>query len=427
MAPAGILSLFAIDFVRVLLHLVVAFAQFRFLAAEICLDSFSAPLDDRTLDGQVVVFTGKLSSLGRKEAQALVVRLGASAADEVTARTTMLVVGSEGFPGAAGREPRDDPPENGEKSNKIRKAEQLNRKGLGRIRIVSEDQFCELVGVPSPETLKQQYYALRDVLGMYPTVREDHLRYLQKFGLIQPVFRTNAETYVRFSDLLVIRQAGAELEQGTPFRAVLRSLEASRAGQLALNFRLDAEPAKIIKLRKAARSSGPAAPPPSERTTASPLFVPIPSEAEEYFIKGSMLDEGSAADQEAAAAAYRRALEVDPYLVAALINLGNIHYAHDELAEAQALYERAIGLEPDFFEAYFNLGNIYHDRGEYQEAVVCYRRALSLNARYPEAHFYLAVTFEKMGHSQEAKPHWRSYQQLAPDGEWVELAREFSE
>ena len=70
----------------------------------------------------------------------------------------------------------------------------------------------------------------------------------------------------------------------------------------------------------------------------------------------------------AAATWYRKALEIDPYLVPALINLANIHYGKDELAEAQALYERAIGLDPDFFEAHFNLGNIYHDLGRFEEA-----------------------------------------------------------
>ena len=44
-----------------------------------------------------------------------------------------------------------------------------------------------------------------------------------------------------------------------------------------------------------------------------------------------------------------------------------------------------------------------------------------------DAHFYLAVTLEKTGHSPEAKPHWKTYQDLAPNGEWVELAKEFSE
>ena len=149
--------------------------------------------------------------------------------------------------------------------------------------------------------------------------------------------------------------------------------------------------------------------------------------AEEYFRAASALDDGDESRQDEAAAAYRKALEYDPYLVAALINLANIHYSHDELAEAQALYERAIGLDSDFFEAHFNLGNIYHDLGRFPEAQACYREALRLNSFYADAHFYLAVTFEKMGQSQDARPHWRAYQQLAPQGEWVELAKEFSE
>jgi len=53
--------------------------------------------------------------------------------------------------------------------------------------------------------------------------------------------------------------------------------------------------------------------------------------------------------------------------------------------------------------------------------------AVGINPAYADAHFYLAVTLEKIGHSAEAKAHWRSYRDLAPEGEWVELAKEFSE
>jgi tetratricopeptide (TPR) repeat protein len=350
---------------------------------------------------QVVVFTGKLSSLGRKEAQALVVRLGGSAADEVTARTTMVVVGAEAMSGP-------------EKSQKVRKAEELS------IRIVNENDFCRMAGIQPPEELKQQYYSQRDLLGMYPGLREDHLRYLQKWGLIRPVQRTNTDTYFSFADLLVIRQVSGELETA-PFRAILRSLQADRSGQLTFDFRIDAEPARIIKLKK---------PKPKEtleeRGLATlPLSAPQ-TLAEEYFLKASTLDVDESRHH-AAANWYRKALEIDPYLVPAIINLANIHYGRDELAEAQALYERAIGLDPDFFEAHFNLGNIYHDLGRFQEAALCYRTALGLNPQYADAHFYLAITLEKTGHSLEAKPHWRAYQQLSPNGEWVELAREFSE
>jgi hypothetical protein len=55
------------------------------------------------------------------------------------------------------------------------------------------------------------------------------------------------------------------------------------------------------------------------------------------------------------------------------------------------------------------------------------RGALAIAPGYADAHFYLAVTLEKLGRSSDAKPHWVSYRRLAPNGEWVELAREFSE
>ena len=371
-------------------------------------------LGSQPLAGQLVVFTGKLSSLGRKDARALVTRLGGATADDVNARTTMLVVGAEGFG------PSPDGAREG--SNKLKRAEELTAQRTAAIRVVTEDEFCRLAGVPTPEALKRQYYALRDLLARYPTLREDHLRYLVKCGVIHPVMRTNADTFFAFPDLPVIKQANDALADGIAFKSIVRALIASRQGQLAFDFRLDAAPAKILTLRR------PVADRPAPFAgQAGKVTVRDTALAEDYFRAGSALDDGDEAKLEDAAAAYRKALELDPYLVAALINLANIHYSREELVEAQALYERAIGLEPDFFEAHFNLGNIYHDLGRFGEAQACYREALRLNPDYADAHFYLAVTFEKMGLSKTARPHWRAFQQLAPKGEWVELAKEFSE
>ena len=368
------------------------------------------------LAGQLVVFTGKLSSLGRKDARALVERLGGATADEVNAKTTLLVVGAEGF-GPAPNDARD-------KSNKLKRAEELNAQAAGAaapIRIVTEDEFCRLAGVPTPDALKRQYHAMRDVLARYRALREDHVRYLVKCGVLRPVLRTNADTFFAFADLAVIRQASEALAQGIAFRSVVRTLIAARQGQLEFDFRLDAAPAKILTLRR------PEGTRPAAERTAPRVSLDDTTAAEDYFRIASALDDGSESTRDEAAAVYRKALELDPYLAAALINLANIHYSRDELAEAQALYERAIALEADFFEAHFNLGNIYHDLGRFPEALACYHEALRLNPFYADAHFYLAVTFEKMGSSHEARPHWRAYRQLAPQGEWVELAREFSE
>ncbi len=299
-----------------------------------------------------------------------------------------------------------------EKNQKIRRVEAINAKEPGRIQVLTEDQFCSLAGVPSPAELRQQWYALRDILTMYPGLREDHLRYLQKWNLIRPALRTNAETYFSFPDLGVIRQAHADLERGAPLRAVLRALQASRAGQLSLDFWPDTDPVKVIRLTRST-------------STTSPGSVVDAAAAEEYFLVASAMDDGDPRQQESAARAYRRALEVDPGLVPALVNLANIHYAQEHFVEAETLYERAIGLQPDLFEAHFNLGNVYHDRGRLEDALACYQRALELRGDYADAHFYLAVTLEKLGQSQQARRHWRRYRELAPDGEWVHLAREF--
>lgn len=349
-------------------------------------------------------------------------RLGGATADDVNAKTTMLVIGAEGFGSSAGGEE-----EVREKSNKVKKAEELNAQQTGTasspIRILTEEEFCRLAGVATPETLKRQYHAMRDVLARYRSLREDHLRYLVKCGYLRPVLRTNADTFFAFPDLAVIKQANDGMAQGGSFRSVVRALLAARQGQLAFDFRIEAAPAKIITLRRPEKTR----PPSSTSRLEGQGKVLDTALAEEYFRAASALDDGDDATQEEAAVAYRKALELDPYLVAALINLANIRYSRDELAEAQALYERAIGLESDFFEAHFNLGNIYHDLGRYPEAQACYGEALRLNPFYADAHFYLAVTFEKMGLSHDARPHWRAYQQLAPQGEWVELAKEFSE
>jgi tetratricopeptide (TPR) repeat protein len=395
------------------------------------------------LAGQLVVFTGKLSSLGRKDARALVARLGGATSDDVNAKTTMLVVGAEGFGpppqsdsfesavvagfpatelGTASRTP-DPPaePASSRTSNKLKRAEELNAQQGAGIRVISEADFCRMAGVPTPDALKRQYYAMRDLLARYRELREDHLRYLMKCGVIRPVLRTNADTFFAFPDLSPIKQANEGLTEGVSFRSVVRTLIASRQGQLAFDFRLDAAPAKILALR---RHTATRVTPVAEATPKGEVDTAL---AEEYFRVASALDDGNESTRDEAAAAYRKALDVNPYLVAALINLANIHYSHDEIAEAQALYERAIGIESDFFEAHFNLGNIYHDLGRFDEAQGCYDEALRLNPCFADAHFYLAVTFEKMGQPQEARPHWRAYQQLAPHGEWVELAKEFSE
>jgi tetratricopeptide (TPR) repeat protein len=256
---------------------------------------------------------------------------------------------------------------------------------------------------------------------MYPALREDHLRYLEKCGLVRPV----AGRY-SFSDLHVIRQAAAEIERGAPLNGLLRTLASAEQGQLTFDFqpsRPERAPARVVALPIATPES-PALFPAARPSPADTANLAL---AAKYFLEGAEMDDGEHRDLDRAATAYRRAALFDPQLVPALVNLANVHYERDELVEAEALYEKAIRVDVECFEAYFNLGNIHHDLGRYPEAVAAYRDALAVNPGYPEAHFYLAVTLEKLGRSAEARPHWREYRALAPNGEFVELAKEFSD
>ena len=274
----------------------------------------------------------------------------------------------------------------------------------------------------------------RQIRSLYPRITEKHLQYLEKWGLLRPSHLPRDQREYSFSDLQTVKQVAAELENGTPLKTILRTLAAERQGQLQLDFQDiagagDAPRAKVIALdqHRARREASLPQPPSRDASLQFPFADPQSALAAKYFVEGSRLDDGEDTSMEAAAAAYRKALIIDPDLVPAIVNLANIHYARDELIEAQALYERAIGLEPDCFEAHFNLGNILHDLGRFDRALSCYRSAVALNRSYPDAHFYLAVTLEKTGHSPEAKPHWKAYQELAPEGEWIELAKEFTE
>jgi tetratricopeptide (TPR) repeat protein len=358
--------------------------------------------------GHLVVFSGRLASVGRREAIRLVEELGGRIAQEVTARTTMLVVGAEATAG---------------KSGKLRKAEEINVRTPRQVNIVGEQEFCRLAGLLSDDELRQLYHGLRQMRERYPDVREVRLRHLEKWGLVRPVVSTNSDTYYGFHDVGVVKRIQEEIARGGSFRGAVRLLLAEREGQLALDFREvhgEAQPAKVVALRRPVRGAGSPA-------DLSPDGAKRAALAVQFFREGSELDEQPGDGQERARVAYRKALLLDPTLVPALVNLANIHYARDNLVEAQALYERALALDGDCFEAAFNLGNIHHDLGRYDDAVACYHDALRVHGGYADAHFYLAVTLEKMGRSAAAKPHWRTYRTLAPDGEWSDLAREFSE
>src|SRR5512145_590958 len=85
--------------------------------------------------------------------------------------------------------------------------------------------FDPAQGKPFDVAQGKQLYGRRDILAMYPALRVDHLRYLEKCGLIKPADTTSNDGHFGFADLTVLRQIAGELQQGAPFKAVVRQLQ----------------------------------------------------------------------------------------------------------------------------------------------------------------------------------------------------------
>jgi hypothetical protein len=93
------------------------------------------------LGGLSFVFTGKLATMQRKDAETKVKQAGGTVASSVTKKLHYLVIGDEGSPLYSG----------GRKGDKQTKAEQLNAAGAN-IRIISETALLRmLAGGPAPE------------------------------------------------------------------------------------------------------------------------------------------------------------------------------------------------------------------------------------------------------------------------------------
>src|SRR2546425_12607142 len=75
-------------------------------------------------------------------------------------------------------------------------------------------------------------------------------------------------------------------------------------------------------------------------------------------------------DKGGALAAYQAALELDPGYVQAWLDLGRLHEAKEEWAEAQEAYERALEALPTFHEAALALADLLRRSGRARAAVV---------------------------------------------------------
>jgi tetratricopeptide (TPR) repeat protein len=121
--------------------------------------------------------------------------------------------------------------------------------------------------------------------------------------------------------------------------------------------------------------------------------------------------------------AYRRVLELDPNNAAACINLGTIHYNHQDFIQAEQYYRRAIEIDPKYALAYFDLGNVLDETARLEEAVSAYTTALRIAPTYADAHYNVALAHERLKQPRKALRHWQAYLRVDSVGPWANHAR----
>ena len=120
-------------------------------------------------------------------------------------------------------------------------------------------------------------------------------------------------------------------------------------------------------------------------------------------------------DFESAAGHYTRAIEIQPTLLAAYINLGVAHLHQSDLPAARATLTKASKLDPTSIAAWANLGAVYHQSGDDRSAVEAFEAALRLDPDNASIHSGLGASHTAVGNTAAAREHLQRSVALDPN------------
>ena len=301
------------------------------------------------------------------------------------------------------------------------------------------------IGSAEPAPQPDQRFSLRETARILE-VPEARLRALARAGFLASQRGPVGAPSFGFRDLLLLRTTRGLLESGVPMRRIRRIWVSLRkqldaglpltgisihtdgedvvasdggarwrpdSGQFLLNFDASgiAERAAETTMRfpplrvvhgTSSRASVPSVPDDPE------------SSADEWYEAGCSLE---ASSPEEAREAYEHALELDPYVADAHVNLGRLLHVAGELGRAEPHYREAARLDPDDPTPHFNLGVLLEEAKRRDEAVHAYRQAILRDPDFADAHCNLGLLLESLGRRQEAVRHLMAARQLGPADE----------
>lgn len=279
-------------------------------------------------------------------------------------------------------------------------------------------------------------YSTRDVAALLGLPVAQVRSYVRS-GFLVPGQGPRGEYRFTFQDLILLRTAKGLVEARVPSRRIVLALRNLRdqlpegrpitgvrisaqghhvvvrdgrevwnpeSGQALLDFEVSdlARDAASLDSQRARRFA-------AVETVGVAEVAPEADSAEDWFDRGVELEPD---DPAAAEDAYRQALEIDPTMVDARLNLGRLLHEAGRTLEAEGHYRNALETRPDDPTALFNLGVALQDLGRPGEAVEVYEKVLEIDPALADAHYNLAVVYEGLGRKKSAIRHLKSYKLL---------------
>jgi tetratricopeptide (TPR) repeat protein len=113
--------------------------------------------------------------------------------------------------------------------------------------------------------------------------------------------------------------------------------------------------------------------------------------------------------------AHEKALELDPKLVQAHVNLIALYGRLGEFKKSEEHYEAAVQLDPGSAESYYDYGVLLLGSEKYAQAETAFRKTIEIDPFHTGAHNDLGFLLERQGQLQEAAQEYRKAVENGPN------------
>ncbi len=366
------------------------------------------------LKDKKVAITGRLASMQRKEACALIEKGGGTFSHAVSSKTDLLVIGEDGWLF-----------EQGKLSGKLAQAESLKAEGKRAPKIIPESEFLEYLGLKSPGkkgqgTLSAEQTA--NILG----IPKSNLERWEQFGLV----RSSSGQYA-FADLVSLKTIIGLIQDGARLGDILlclRSLSTllktdhplAQARVLMESGKLlaEVEGVKFDRYGQLELCFDPEECP--EQTAVDQVNNTEASDWMDYAIECEDSGRWLEAEQ-----AYLRVIALTNW-PEAHFNLAKLYEVRGRCKLAQYHLQLASNAVSDVqADAWYDLAFLYDAQGDTAKAVDLLERVISSSPWHSDACYNLALAYEKLGDNDQADNYWKKFLTFNNTlDEWAQTARQ---